>query len=169
MILGSSRLTLTPLIPSDHTYFHAVNTDPYVRKYLWDDQIIEPKVSAEILVKNEIHFQNDGYGLWKLESKVISQVIGYAGLWYFFDEVQPQLLYVIERPYSGFGYATEVSRLIIDYAFSTLDFDYLIAATDAEHQASQKVARQAGMKWVNKRIINGKATSFYRIDKANTV
>lgn len=165
MILRSLRLTLYPLTREDHRYFHDLNVNPFVRKFLWGDQVISVDKTEEILQKNEDYFKERSFGLWKLESKINNRIIGYAGLWYFFDEHQPQLLYVVDQRFTRFGYATEASRCIINYAFEELSFSYLVATTDASHLVSQKVAMQAGMRFSEERMIEGRLTRFYKIEK----
>ncbi len=163
--LTTTRLQLTPFVLEDKVLFLNMNIDPYVRKYLWDDEIIDKRAATEILVQNQKHFQEDQYGLWKINLKNDDQVIGYVGLWYFFDEPQPQLIYALLEPYTKRGFALEAAKSIIDYAFERLDFNYLIAATDEAHQASQNVALSLGMRLFETRTKNGKPTLFYRIEK----
>ena len=167
MILASARITFYPLTIDDHLYFHKLNTDSHVRRFLWDDKVISSELALEILEKNTRYFEKHDFGLWKMKSKVNRALIGYAGLWYFFEELQPQLIYVIDRKYTGLGYASEASRQIITYAFNSLSFEYLIAAMDSDHLASQKVASEAGMKFTEEKMIDGKRTFFYRIEKEN--
>ena len=62
--------------------------------------------------------------------KETNEVIGYTGLWYFFNEKQPQLIYALLKQFTKRGYALEASKAIIQYSFNTLGFQYLIAATD---------------------------------------
>ena len=164
--ITTERLQLTPFTLHETSLFHTLNTDPFVRKFLWDDEIISRDTAEEIMIKNEQHFNDDYYGLWKMQEKEREEVMGYVGLWYFFNEPQPQLLYAILEEYTKKGYATEASLAIIEYAFHQLGFEYLIAATDEPHRASQRVAERLGMVLVEKRIENGKPTLFYRIDKA---
>ncbi len=163
--LTTERLELIPFTTKDEELFHRINTDPFVRKLLWDDEVIGQEVSKEIMGKNEAHFREDAYGLWKILSKDSKEVIGYAGLWFFFDEPQPQLIYAILEAFTKKGYATEASRAVIDYTFNQLGFSYLLAATDESHTESQSVAQRLGMKFTEKRIENEKPTLFFRIDK----
>lgn len=164
-ILETERTTLTPFERQDMQLFHALNTDPFVRKFLWDDEEISPRMAEEIMEINEQHFKEDQYGLWKIILKSGNEVIGYTGLWYFFDEPQPQLLYALLEKFTGQGLATECAHKVTEYAFDTLGFKYLIAATDEPHLASQKVAQRIGMRFTEKRTEHNKPTLFYRIDK----
>ncbi|MEM7380991.1 MAG: GNAT family N-acetyltransferase, partial [Bacteroidota bacterium] len=136
-------------------------------KFLWDDEAIELDTAKEILKENEDFFSKRQYGLWKVSLKDNGQVIGYAGLWFFFEEPQPQLIYAQLKEFSKKGYATEYAKAVMDYSFETLGFEYLIAATDEPHVESQQVALRIGMRFVEKRIEQGKPTLFYRADRTN--
>ena len=166
--LSSPRLSLVPFTETDAAIFHELNTDPFIRKFLWDDEIISFGMAEEIIAENRSLFEENGYGLWKILLKDNGSLIGYTGLWFFFDEPQPQLIYALLSPYTGQGYATEASKQIIEYAFSKLAFKYLVAATDEPHTASQKVALRLGMRHTEKRMENDKSTLFFRIDAPKT-
>ncbi|MEM9392107.1 MAG: GNAT family N-acetyltransferase, partial [Bacteroidota bacterium] len=141
-ILITSRLKLIPFTVEDEALFLFLNQDAFIRKYLWDDEVISQETSAEILRENQSLFEVNGYGLWKIMPLESEKVIGYTGLWYFFGEPQPQLIYIVLKSYTKRGYATEAGKTVIRYAFENLGFTYLIAATDESHMASQAVAKR---------------------------
>ncbi|MBX2873788.1 MAG: GNAT family N-acetyltransferase [Saprospiraceae bacterium] len=165
LILSSPRLQLSPFPMEELEHFHKMNTSPFVRQYLWDDEIITVELAAQILAQNAQHFEEDRYGLWKITHKETDAFIGYAGLWFFFEESQPQLIYALQADAAGNGYATEAAQLVIDYAFQALGFEYLIAATDEPHLASQSVAQRLGMLQNRIETLDGKATVFFRLEK----
>ncbi|MEO1049859.1 MAG: GNAT family N-acetyltransferase [Bacteroidota bacterium] len=162
--METERLLLVPLSEPDTDQLHEIFIDPFVRKYLWDDEVIAFDTTKEILHQNNEHFSNDGWGLWKLIRKEDNKTIGFAGLWIFFDENQPQLLYGLLPGFAAKGYATEASTAVIEYAFKKLSFPYLIAAMDEPHGDSIKVAERLNMHLVEKRIEDNKPTLFYRLD-----
>ena len=163
--LFTERLNLTPFQKEDYELFHQINTEPYVREFMWDGEKIPLNTSKEIMQINNGHFEKDNFGVWKVTLKETNEIIGYTGLWYFFDEPQPQLIYALSEQFTKKGYALECSKSIIQYAFDKLGFQYLIAATDEPHLASQKVAKKLGMRFFEKRIENGKPTLFFKIEK----
>lgn len=164
-LLEHQDFVLIPFETKDEDLFHTMNTDPFIRKYLWDNEVMPRDTSREILAKNEAYFLKEGFGLWKIQLRKEKEPVGYTGLWYFFNEPQPQLLYVLKKEFTGRGIATEVCNIIIDYAFSRLGFNYLLASTDEPNLASQKVAERIGMKKSGVKQIDGKSTIFYRINK----
>jgi len=164
-ILLTSRLRLIPFSRADQELLHQTFTDPFVRKFLWDDEIIPEAQTKAILEQNEEHFQNDHWGLWKITQKADEAFLGFVGLWCFFEEDQPQLLYGLSPNATGQGYATEASWAIIRYVFQALGFSYLIASCDPSHTASRKVAERLGMQFVEERTEQDKPTAFYRLDR----
>jgi ribosomal-protein-alanine N-acetyltransferase len=87
------------------------------------------------------------------------------GLWHFFDERQPQLLYALLPDFTGRGYAAEGARRIVEYAFAELGLDYLDASCDVPNAASQRTAERLGMKKYKEEVKNGLPTLFYRLEK----
>ena len=163
--LESDRLLLQPWTMKDLDSFHQLNTDPFIRRFLWDDEVITYDLAREVMETNVKHFEESRFGLWQIFLKGDQVLAGYTGLWYFFDEDQPQLMYALLEEHTGNGYATEASKIVMEYAFAELGFKYVLAATDEPHQESQRVALRLGMKFVQRRIENGRPTLFYRIDK----
>ena len=163
--IKTERLLLAPLQIEDSSLFHEINIDSYVKKYLWDDENISLETVADILENNQRQFKKENCGLWKVTTKESNAVIGYTGLWYFFDESQPQLIYVLLKPYTGKGYASEAASAIIDYAFNKLDFTYIIASTDASNFSSQRLAMRLGMELSENKTVDGKPTLFYKISR----
>lgn len=161
-LLTTDRCMLVPFAKSEVALFHQINTSPFVRKYLWDNEIITLETVNGILSENERLFNQKHFGLWKIVLEANREVAGYCGLWFFFDEELPQLLYALSEPYSGQGLATECALAVKHYAFDQLKFPYLTAATDAPHKASQRVAERIGMQIIDKRNIDGKHIIFFK-------
>lgn len=165
--INTERLELIPFSKRDTSLFHKLNNDTFIRKYLWDDELIDAELATSIIEQNDTHFTDDQFGLWKIQRKEDDLIIGYSGLWYFFDEPQPQLIYALLEEFTGKGYATEASTSIVEYAFNQLGYNYLVAATDEPHMDSQNVALRLGMSLYEQRIENGKPTLFYRIERSS--
>ncbi len=161
--MNTQRLKLIPFEIQQVQELHHIFTQPYVRKYLWDDQTISMDQTQEILETNKKYFEESSWGLWQIRLLKDNSLIGFVGLWPFFEETQPQLLYGLLPEYSKFGYATEASRCILNYAKKDLGYSYLLGATDKPHLNSQKVMERLGMSYLEERIENGKSTLFFKI------
>ena len=160
--LATRRLRLEPLSGADLDLFHDTNTDAFVRRFLWDNETIPESVSRDLLEAVQLHFAHDGWGLWKLIARDDCRYLGYAGLWTFFDEPQPQLLYALHEQHAGHGYATEAAGAVLEYALGELGFSYLLASMDEANTASARVCERLAMERIEQRLMDGKPTLFYR-------
>lgn len=165
--LETGRIELTPFDLNDVALLHQTFTNPFVRKYLWDDEIISIEQINKILRTNEQQFEKNKWGLWKILSKPDHVYLGFAGLWVFEDGKQPQLLYGLLPDKTGLGYATEAAGLIIHYAFHELQFKFLIAGIDVPNQKSREVCQRVNMKFMEEKQLNGKDAAFFIIENKN--
>ena len=157
-------LTLTPIESQDFDWFLRFNRSTHVRTFLWDDEIIPENLVHEIIQTNDQLFKERAYGLWKASSKSLNIDVGYGGLWHFFEEPQPQLLYAIDGDHACQGLGTQLGQAIIKYSFETLGYSYLIASMDEDHSASSRLAQKLRMSWVETKLMAGKLTAFYRLN-----
>ncbi len=87
-----------------------------------------------------------------------------CGLWYFFEEEQPQLVYALLPEATQKGYATEASLKILEYCFHELGYEYLVASCDRPNVESLKLAQRLGMSEVAQRHIDDKPVVFFKIE-----
>jgi len=162
MHLTTERLDLVPLQLIDLEIFHKTNLHPFVREYLWDNEEIPESVSRDILDEVEKRFNEERWGLWKVVNTNTEDYMGYIGFWFFFEEELPQLLFALLPEFAGYGYATEASQRMIQYAFEELNFPYVVASIDTPNVKSANVCTRLDMELVKEKVIEGKPTLFYR-------
>ncbi|MEA5595971.1 GNAT family N-acetyltransferase [Rivularia sp. UHCC 0363] len=159
----TQRLLLKPILESDLNTLHGILIDPYVRKYLCDDQILSLQKVEEMLVESQKLFNEQKLGLWLIQTKN-EEIIGFVGLWYFFDEKQPQLVYALLPEATKKGYATEAATKILEYCFNTLGYHHLLASCDHPNVDSRKVAQRIGMKQVEEKLVDDKPLLFFKVE-----
>jgi len=140
-------------------------TNDFVRKYLFDDEVISRETAHSFITTSNQNFQQKGYGLWTIHVKESNSLIGFTGLWHFFNENQPQLLYALLPNHTKLGYAKEAAQKIIEYAWKYLNFDFLDASCDTPNTASFKTAIGIGMTKMKEILIDNTPTTFFRIYK----
>ncbi len=164
--LRTGRLRLEPVTAADLPVLHAMLTDPVVRRYLCDDQVIPLTQTVEILETALESFAKHRYGLWLVYPEEQPEPVGIAGLYTFFAEPQPQLLYALLPRYQGQGFATEAARRIIRYAFAQLGYPYLVASCDPPNVASVRLMERLGMEWLKEERVEDKPIVFYHLTRA---
>jgi len=164
LILETQRLLLKPILESELSTLHAIFIDSYVRKYLCDGKILPLQQVEEMLTESQKNFEEKRFGLWFVETKSEKEIIGFVGLWDFFDEKQPQLVYALLPKATKKGYASEAATKILEYCFNELGYQYLLASCDKPNIESQKVAERIGMRKVDEKIVNGNPLVFFKVE-----
>jgi ribosomal-protein-alanine N-acetyltransferase len=151
-------------LESELSTLHAIFIDSYVRKYLCDGKIFPLQQVEEMLTESQKNFEEKRFGLWFVETKSEKEIIGFVGLWDFFDEKQPQLVYALLPKATKKGYASEAATKILEYCFNELGYQYLLASCDQPNIESQKVAERIGMRKVDEKIVNGNPLVFFKVE-----
>ena len=163
--LRTRRLRLDPVVPSDLDSLHELWTEPVVRQYLWDDEIIARETVAEIITTSQESFETKGHGLWLARLGNEAELAGFGGFWHFHQPPQLELLFGIAPTHHGRGLATELAEQLIEFGFSQLGFDPIVGSTDLGNVASQRVMTKAGMTFDRQEVSAGLETLYFQITR----
>ncbi|WP_316803496.1 GNAT family N-acetyltransferase [Pedobacter nototheniae] len=78
---------------------------------------------------------------------------------------QTEIGYVLSRNYWGKGIATELSKALVDYCLTSTDAIEIVAITDLNNIASQKVLQKAGLKRLSNLKREGIELAYFKIDR----
>jgi ribosomal-protein-alanine N-acetyltransferase len=89
------------------------------------------------------------FDLWVVIEKATGDIVGHCGILdKDIDNTKEfELVYVIDKPSWGKGYATEVSSAIQNFAFHELGLKRIVSLVDPANQASARVAVKVGLKY----------------------
>jgi ribosomal-protein-alanine N-acetyltransferase len=153
--LHTRRLTLRPILPADTAHFYRIYQTAGVLQY-FPNPTPPPLEKVERFVANQqAHWDKYGYGNWGILLNGGEQVIGWAGLQFLPETDETEVGYLLDKPFWGQGYATEVARASLDYGFSHFDFPEIIALVHPDNLASLKVAAKCGMTVVERKVYWG--------------
>ena len=163
-MLRTERLLLRPIAGSDAAALHQFWTDPAVRKYLWDNEIISKQQVRQIIEESDRCFQEVGCGLFALEIlDAPGQLVGFCGLRRITDGTDIELLYGILPRYWGEGMVTEAAREVLRFGFDDCGLPRILGATDTPNQRSVRVMQRLGMIFEERRNYRGLDTVFYSV------
>ncbi len=75
-VIETARLRLRPFSLNDVDALHRLWTEPEVRRYLWDGEVI-PRERVESLINTSIiSFEDHGFGLWAVLRREEESLIG---------------------------------------------------------------------------------------------
>jgi RimJ/RimL family protein N-acetyltransferase len=138
-------------MPDDADALMGVLGDPVAMQYY-----PAPFDRAEVdgwIRRNRARYIDPGFGLWAMLLKDSGELIGDCGV-YVRDlegEVEFEIGWHVRRDLWGRGYATEAAQHCIEYAFSSLGAQRIIALVRPENLSSCRVAEKNGM--VSEKVI----------------
>lgn len=166
VLLATERLQLRPCTTADIDVLHRFWTDPGVRKYLWDDVVIDRETAAEVVASSLADFAAHGFGHWVATRKGEDELIGWCGLRHFGEPAEVEVLYGIAPALWGQGLAVEATRAVLRYGFAELGLGRIYAGTDPPNTASVRVMEKVGMRFARQTEINGLAAIYYVLSRA---
>ena len=165
MTLDTDRLILRPVSPANHARLHGLFTQPGVRRVIFDDEIVSPDRTSDIIRTSEACFSDKGFGLWlatpKPSAPEDADPIGFGALWYFRDPPELELLYGVGDSHVKQGFGREIARAIVEYGFNTLHMPEIRASTDPAHTDSRRLLDDLGFTCERQSVVLGLDTVFY--------
>jgi RimJ/RimL family protein N-acetyltransferase len=163
--IETARLRFRPFTLDDVDDLHRLWTEPGVRQYLWDDEVI-PRERVESIIETSLaSFEAHGFGLWAVLPEAEEILIGFCGFWFFHEPPKLELLYGIKPAYWNKGFATEAASAMMRYGFEELKFERIEASTDAANLTSLRVLERIGMSFWKREPTNGLDTVYYAISR----
>jgi ribosomal-protein-alanine N-acetyltransferase len=146
VILTGERVLLRPLAARDAAEMFVFASDPEVTRYLpWEPEtnIATVRGFLQDQVGRRRRGESIGFAVILRETGVM---IGSTDLMELKAvRGQAEIGYLIAREHWNRGIMTEAGRLTLDYGFSSLRLDRVIAWADADNAASRRVLEKLGM------------------------
>jgi ribosomal-protein-alanine N-acetyltransferase len=143
--LHTERLRLRPITGADAEDLWALHSDAHVLRY-WDSPPWTEPARAERFVAACRQLAEDGTGA-RLAMELASDgtFLGWCGLTQWNPDFRSASLgYVLGESAWGHGYATEAARVLLRWAFDTLDLNRVQSETDTRNVASARVLEKLG-------------------------
>lgn len=144
--IETERLLLRGPIPGDVAMWAAYVGDPDYLRYL-PKRDLTALARAEQTLNNitQIWQQQPLSDIaWVITQKVTGQVIGWSGAGPAEENGDPELVYMLGKPYWGQGFATEAARTVVRYGFENRAWDRIVAAIIPGNIASRRVLEHLG-------------------------
>jgi len=166
--LESERLYLRKMNREDFPLFFHLDSDPVVMKY-----ITTPRTEEEAKARMEKSFvqyeQTDKFGKWMAVEKATDRPIGWFVLTPLDGTEQIEIGYRLKEEFWGKGYATEMSKVIIDFGFNTVGLDRIVGVTHLENDASGNVLKKIGLKYIGQDKYYEIDVHFYELLKSDYI
>lgn len=145
-ILESERLGFREITKEDFTLLCPILQDGEIM-YAWEHGFTESEV-RDWIEKNISRYASDGFSYYAAIRKTTGELIGMMGP--LIENIQGRahigVAYILDKKYWGQGYATEGAKACMEFAFSHLHAENVIAEIRPENLPSRKVAERLGMR-----------------------
>jgi RimJ/RimL family protein N-acetyltransferase len=147
--IRTARLLLRPFRADDLAAYAAIRADPETARYLPGGAPGAAEASERaqrtIAAWGAGAWEDGGFAPWAVEHvDGGGRLIGHLGLRYLPEIGETELLYLLERPAWGRGFATEGARAAIAFARDRLGLAYLVALAHPDNASSIAVMRRCG-------------------------
>jgi RimJ/RimL family protein N-acetyltransferase len=144
-IAETARLILRPLVDDDLDFLAAMLGDPEVMRHY--PAPLDRAGARGWLGRMHERYARDGHAFWLAVDKQSGEPIGQIGLLTQLvgGVSEPEVGYMVHRPYWRRGYAGEAAAAVCDWAFAR-GHDHVISLIRPRNEASQAVARSLGMR-----------------------
>lgn len=160
-ILETERLILRKWTIADTNALFEIMRDAKVARFIGDGEPFTVEKANDFLAWAEDFERANGFCRWKVIEKSTNEVVGSCGFGRIKESEEIELGYLFAQKAWGKGYATEIAEACAGYGFKKLGFREIIALTDAENIASQKVLEKIGFSQRGTEIFGGEECLVY--------
>lgn len=129
---------------ADSDALFEIMRDARVMRYLADGKPFDLEKVKDFLIWAENYQAENNFCRWKVIEKSSGEIIGSCGFARPHGTDEVELGYLFAQKHWGKGFATEAAEAAKLYGFGKLGFREIIAMTDLENTASQKVLEKIG-------------------------
>lgn len=162
-VTTTDRLFLRAFKKEDGIHLFQMNADPEVVKYTRDTPFKDLD-SAYAFIDAYDTYATTGISRWAIVRKSDNEFLGWCGLKYHPEERVVDIGFRLYRCYWNQGYATESAKAVIQYAFNTMKYPFLVAHAHQENKASHAVLKKCGMYFLKDFDYEGIPAKQYHID-----
>lgn len=162
-MISSENLYLRPISQNDSPFIlKLLNEDAYIKSIR--DSGIRTLEDAESFITNTYleSYRSNGFGLYLVATHEDTKV-GICGVVKREHLDIPDLGFAISETYQKKNYATEASKLVLQFAKNKLGLQQIAGITTEENIGSQKVLLRSGFVLQGNKNINGKDFLYYNI------
>ncbi len=147
MLIETPRLRMRPLAEPDFDALVALNTDPDVM-FFFTGGTPMPMEKTESRFRFYLeHHRRHGFGICLATDRADGAFVGICGIQYLENTGEVEVGYRLMKAYWGRGLATEGARACVEYGFTTVGLERIVAVIHPDNIASQRVLEKIGLRY----------------------
>jgi RimJ/RimL family protein N-acetyltransferase len=141
---ATQRLDFRYFTKDDFDLVQKINQDPEATRYVGGVKS-DPEIAISMSKYLTYHLEHPGYGYWFAILRSSGAFIGFFLVKILAETSETEIGYRLMPEFWGRGLATEGARAIIDYCFTHIGTDKVVAVTHPENIASRGVLEKSGL------------------------
>ncbi len=163
MYLESDRLFLRDFVSTDAPDLFALDSDPRVMRFI-NTPATALDQSITLIEQQIAYYKNyPGLGAWPAFTKSSGDFIGLFALKTLDKTSQIEVVYRLKPTFWGVGYATEMSRIVVNYGLQALKLPQIVGVTQPANLPSQRVLEKVGLHYVQDAFYYGTIVKLFSI------
>ena len=146
-ILETERLLLRNQHPEDADAIGKMFSDAEVMRFIGAGKTFPRSIAEQSITKWNDYEREHGFTSWAIIRKEDNAFIGKCGFNYLPDNSDIELSYMLDEPYWGSGYATEIAKATLEYGLNKLGLKRVVAIVYPQNSPSIRVIEKSGMKY----------------------
>jgi [ribosomal protein S5]-alanine N-acetyltransferase len=147
-VARTARLRLRELAHTDAAFIRELVNDPAWLRFIGDRNVHSDDDARGYIDKiRDGHYARYGFGLWAVEAFESGEPVGMCGLIRRDSLEHPDLGFAFLERHRGRGYAREAAAVVVGLARERFGFTKLLAITNSDNTASQKVLERVGFQF----------------------
>lgn len=154
LILESERLLLRPFEISDAEALFDMDKNPEVHYYLWQKPLTDIQEVYDYIAMVQQQYVDHNIGRFSTIIKETGELIGWTGIKYVTGHIENgntnfyDYGYRLNEKFWNKGYATEASKVWLDYGFEKMKIEKINAYTHAQNGASNYILQKIGFSFM---------------------
>jgi RimJ/RimL family protein N-acetyltransferase len=144
-VFTTDRLAVRRWVDSDEPHVLDLYGQSAVVRWVDDGQPLTAAEAEHWMAVTFGNYARRGYGMFAIEDRNSSTIIGFGGIVHPNDQTEPEIKYAFQPDVWGAGLATEFVRGLVEYGQTSLGLQNFIATVAAENSASIRVLEKAGL------------------------
>lgn len=160
-ILETERLLLRNQHPEDIEVLAKMFADEEVMRFIGDGKTYPRSAAEQSITKWNDYERKHGFTSWAIVRKDDNAFIGKCGFNYLPDNSDIELAYMLDEPYWGNGYASEIAKATLDYGINKLNLKRVVALVYPQNSPSIRVIEKTGMKYEKEYVYSERKLLMY--------
>lgn len=142
--LETERLFLRPMNEGDVDAVFALRRDAEMMRFIRQPQTKRSEAANWVRLVSS-RWQSDRYGFCAVIEKSSGTFVGWCGLWELKESGEIEVGYAITKEFWKQGLASEAAARFLEYGFTELKLEKIVAVANPENAASRRVMEKIGM------------------------